>query len=463
MFFKKKKIASKKKSIFSLPYFVWALGVTFIALLAWTSVHAVNNLNFDIFNFVSPTGSSVLDFSQDPLWNQKDQDEIQYILITWRGWGNHDAPNLTDTIILAGFNPTHQTISLFSLPRDLYVTYPNGRGSRINGIYETYLSQWKDVAMQKLTEKVSEITGKDVQYYINIDFKGFIEVVDALGWVEVTLDENLVDYEYPNGPWRYKTFILKKWTWTLDWEVALMYARSRHSTSDFDRSLRQQQIISGLKDKAANLWYFKDRKKILQLYSILNTYVETNIPVTEMLQQWMEVKSWENSQILSFNLNDTCYYDLATCQTGGFLYVPLRELFGWASVLLPKWSSASNPSNYEVIHTYSDLIYDSPDIYANPNPIVIYNTTATAWLAQSIALDIKPYGFSINPDTGIASLKEESFENSILYYNSIQETNETLQALKNLLNIPIQKTDTPLYSPPWTTLELILAWDDISI
>ncbi len=59
-------------------------------------------------------------------------------------------------------------------------------------------------------DKVSEITGKDVAYYVNIDFKGFIEVVDALGGVEVTLDHNLVDYEYPDNNLGYRTFILKK-------------------------------------------------------------------------------------------------------------------------------------------------------------------------------------------------------------------------------------------------------------
>ncbi len=64
-----------------------------------------------------------------------------------------------------------------------------------------------------------------------------------------------------------------------------MYARSRHSTSDFDRSLRQQQILSGLKKQAQSLGYFKDRKKILKLYQILSEYVETNIPVAQMFQQ----------------------------------------------------------------------------------------------------------------------------------------------------------------------------------
>lgn len=106
---------------------------------------------------------------------------MTYILITGRGGGNHDAPNLTDTIILAGLNKKNETISLFSLPRDLYVQYPDQKGyGRINGIYESYISQGEDVAMKKLQEKVSEISGKSIDFYVNIDFQGFIEIVDAL-------------------------------------------------------------------------------------------------------------------------------------------------------------------------------------------------------------------------------------------------------------------------------------------
>ncbi len=417
-------------------------------------------MDFEIFDFIAPPGSSILSFGDEADGTQKE--DMHYILITGRWGGNHDAPNLTDTIILAGFNLKNQTISLFSIPRDLYVEYPNGANGRINQIYETYLYQGKNTqeAMGQLTKKVAEITGKDVEYYINIDFQWFIEIIDTLGWVEVTLEENLVDYEYPNGPGRYKTFILKKGTWTLDGEVALMYARSRHSTSDFDRSLRQQQIIAGLKQKASNLGYFKDRKKIQKLYQILSEYVDTNIPVTQMLQQGMEVRSWEDAQTLSFNLNDTCYQDVTTCQTGWFLYVPIRDYFWGASVLLPDGATAYDPSVYDDINTYADMMYDASDIYTHPENIIIYNTSNRTWLAEQLALRLKPYGFSLDPEISIQSLREENFENSVLYYNGIEEHDSTLVALQAIIDMPMQEVETPIYSPPWTSIEILLANDD---
>jgi anionic cell wall polymer biosynthesis LytR-Cps2A-Psr (LCP) family protein len=63
-----------------------------------------------------------------------------------------------------------------------------------------------------------------------------------------------------------------------------MYARSRHSTSDFDRSLRQQQIISSLREKVSNLGYFKNRKQIVELYDIFTKYVETDLALTDMVK-----------------------------------------------------------------------------------------------------------------------------------------------------------------------------------
>jgi len=98
-----------------------------------------------------------------------------------RGGGNHDAPNLTDTIILASLNTKYDAVTLFSIPRDLYVTYPDSKKTgKINGIYEYFLSQGNDVAIGKIEEKISEITNQEIDYYVNIDFQGFITIIDIL-------------------------------------------------------------------------------------------------------------------------------------------------------------------------------------------------------------------------------------------------------------------------------------------
>jgi len=418
-------------------------------------------MNFNVFNFSS--WSWVLDIipsgSIRP-WKEVEQEnkENTYILLTGRWWGTHDAPNLTDTIILAGINPNEQKISLLSIPRDLWVEYPNsGRSGKINSVYENALSLWEDIAIERLQSKVTEITGKEIDYYMNVDFQGFIKLVDALGWVEVSLENNFVDYEYPDNNLWYKTFILRKWTWTLDGEVALMYARSRHSTSDFDRSARQQQILGSLKNKVSNLGYLKDAKKILQLYNIFSQYVVTDMKLRDMVSVGLEIKSWESSKVNTFNLNDSCFPGSISCSTWWFLYVPLREYFGWASVLLPNTWLAASPSSYDEISKFSSFIFDSPSMYAPEKEIIIYNASWSPRLAWKLAELLLPYWFLIDSERGTQTLREKKFEKSILYYNGIDSSDEILKNLESFIDIDIEMVTEPVYSDSNVRIEIVLA------
>jgi LCP family protein required for cell wall assembly len=434
-------------------------------MLWYFVVSAMNNVDFKIFEFTGSTGSTLIpNFWKSNNQNSVDQEnseDVTYILLTGRGGGSHDAPNLTDTIILAGINNKYETITLFSIPRDLYVGYPwSAKEWKINRIYEAFLPKWSDFAMGKLKEKIGEITGKNIDYYMNVDFDGFKEVVDALGWVEITLEENFVDYEFPDENLWYRPFILRKWTWTLDGEVALMYARSRHSTSDFDRSLRQQQIISSLREKLWGLWYFKDRKTILELYNIFNGFVETNMSLPQMVSLGLSIKWWEQTKTLSFNLNDSCYDWSPACSTGGLLYVPLREYFAGASVLLPNEATYLSLWEYEEFNDFSSFIFNASDIYTHPKDIVIYNTTRVPLYAWALASKLRPYGFSIDAENGTQTLREKKFENSILYYNGIDTDDSTLLALEKYFDIEMQKVESPVYSDENTRIEIILADDD---
>lgn len=468
MFFKKKKLSKNKGKIYKTPSILALLGIILVTWLGIVSFKTVNSVEFKIFEFTNSWSgelqSSLSTGTKIPFLSSKNEDwswgntsDITYILITGRWWWNHDAPDLTDTIILAGINSAKETISLLSIPRDLWVKYPDSsRAWKINRIYETHVPDGRDVAIEKLKAKVTEITGKDIDYYVNLDFEGFIKVVDILWWVEVTLENNFVDYEYPAWPGRYKTFILKKWTWTLDGEVALMYARSRHSSSDFDRSLRQQEIISSLREKVANLWYFKNSKTIIDLYGVFQDYVETDIPVWDMIKIAMDIRWWEDSKTLSFNLNDSCYEWSPSCTRWGFLYVPIREYFGGASVLLPNGAIAVKPAYYSEIQDFSHLIYTSPEIYSDPQKIQIHNASGVPRLAWSLADMITPYGVEIDYENDLKTLRNISSASGAIYYNSIERDNPTLSYLESILDLTILETSIPKYSDSDTKIEIVL-------
>ena len=95
--------------------------------------------------------------------------------------------SLTDTIMVASVNEEKEKISLFSVPRDLYI---NGR--RINEYYHSY-------GVDTLERMVESVTGLTIDHYVQVDLQGFVEVVDLLGGLDIYVDENIYDGLYPNG------------------------------------------------------------------------------------------------------------------------------------------------------------------------------------------------------------------------------------------------------------------------
>lgn len=455
MFFKKKKVNktfSKKKVVSNV---IWLLSIVIIFFL-WISVtRIIETIDFHLLDFAIWKNSFISKVTSSDVNKEKIN-----ILIVWRWWWTHDAPNLTDTIILWSINTEKNVISMLSIPRDLYVEYPDSlRKWKINWIYEMNLWVSEDKAMAALEEKITEITWEFIDYHVNIDFNWFQEIIDVLWWIEVTLKKQFIDYEYPNWSWWYTTFMLKKWTWILDWENALKYARSRHSTSDFSRSLRQQNIIKAIKQKLLELGYFKDSSKIKDLFLSLDKNIKTNIDLKDLIKIWLFFKQ-NNTNILSYNLNDSCYYWSTNCAKWWFLYVPLREYFGNQSVLLPYWANVNNIGNYELIHRYSDNIFNKPDIFKENYEINIFNAVKIKYLASGLADELIKYWLNIPKVNSLWNIKNKTFKESIIYYNNIDENSYTLNMLTDLLEIKTEKTEKPIYSKSLNARIEIILWDD---
>jgi len=352
MTFKKKKIfitQQKKTSVF-FSYFFWVLWIIVIFFLGVSTLAYVSDIDFKWLQNIGKTDSNDKSWNSQEIIQEKEKEKEELdkekinILIVGRWGGDHDAPDLTDTIILLSLNTKQDTVSMLSIPRDLYVEYITDEEWKLNGLYESSYSEKESLvlAMKDLEIKVEEITGETIDYFVNLDFKWFIDLIDTVGWIEVEVPENFVDYEYPDGNDGYTTFILRKWTWTIDGDVALKYARSRHSTSDFDRSLRQQIIIGALKEKMVSLDYLTSPKKISALYDTFQKNIKTDIPLTKLISLGLKIKGIENDNILSSNMNDSCFFWEEKCEKWWFLYYPRKEYFWWVSVLLPEWADNLN-------------------------------------------------------------------------------------------------------------------------
>ncbi len=149
----------------------------------------------------------------------------------------------TDTMILAHVDRSRETISLISIPRDLW-----WEGRKLNAYFF-------GSGKEQLLDILSGICGMKVDYYLSVDMYAFIDVVNALGGIDVTLEEEVRDPTYrvvrENGS--EGTLYYPPGTYHLDGVEALRLARSRHGSSDFERGLLQQKILGALRVRAGEL------------------------------------------------------------------------------------------------------------------------------------------------------------------------------------------------------------------
>jgi LCP family protein required for cell wall assembly len=147
-----------------------------------------------------------------------------------------------DTIILAQIVPREQRGVLLHLPRDLYVTV-HGSGQQSNAkINSAY-----NFGPQGVIDTVGSLTRLPINHYMEIDIRGFRQMVDAIGGIDVCVNEtNFYDSKL--------NFRLPQGTSHLDGNSALSYVRARHATpdGDFGRIKRQQQFIRAVMGKIGN-------------------------------------------------------------------------------------------------------------------------------------------------------------------------------------------------------------------
>ncbi len=463
MWFKTKKIKNltQKKNVWfkrSIPYFIWIISIFVIWFLWLNIVKWIWTFSFK-FDFKVPELISNLNINED---ENNEPNQIK-ILLVWRWWWNHDAPNLTDSMILVSIDFDKSIISMLSVPRDLYVKYDEKRYGKINEVYLHHLSIEKneEKAMENLKNKVSQITWEKIDYYLNIDFSWFKKIVDLLGWITVEVPETLVDYTYPDWKWWYTTFILKAWTWDIDWEIALKYARSRHSTSDFDRSLRQQKIISAIKEKIISEWYLKNPLKIRKLYNAMEPYFNTDIWINGILKIVSDFKwLWEDNNIISVNLNNSCFYWYSACQVWWILYNPPMDSFWWASVLLPRWADYYNLDKYSEIQRFSKLVFHYQEIFTDKQEINIFNSSWIPNKAMYLANDLQQFWFNIPKNNSIWNASWSTYENTTILYNNLWEDIKTLEALKLFMKWKYQEVESPIHSKNSNTKIEIVIWKD---
>lgn len=186
-----------------------------------------------------------------------------------------------DTIIFANVDMDNHKISLLSIPRDLYY-----KDKKINSVYA-------EKGIYEFKNQLQDILGYKIHKYILVDMYAFRDIVDLIGGIDVTLEEDLIDPSYKacdNGVC--STLYYEAGTYHFNGTQALRVARSRHYSSDYSRAERQQLILEALKSKAQNL-KLGDAGAIIGIIKTVLASTETDIDADEALLYYFRYQNFD--------------------------------------------------------------------------------------------------------------------------------------------------------------------------
>ncbi len=238
----------------------------------------------------SAVGSDVPEVSIPP-WDGKERLNILLIGADVQGGGHN-----TDTLITVSIDPVTKQVAMFSLPRDMSnVPVPAGPARRFwGGVYGQKINSffvnnrnrpdlWPGTkgtrGYNALKSIIGELYGLKIRYFVEVDFTGFKNVVDSIGGVTVNVQVPVVDDNYPASDGKDRRLYIPSGLQHMSGAEALRYARSRHTTSDFDRAARQQRLLLSMREQA-------DPQDLIprlpELVNALKKAVKTDIPIDQL-------------------------------------------------------------------------------------------------------------------------------------------------------------------------------------
>lgn len=255
-----------------------------------------------------------------------DYDIVNYLLL---GSDTTNSNNgRTDVIVVVSVNRSVGTVALLSIPRDLYVYIPEYGMGRINSAYGYGELANEGTGYERLTETIKYNLGLDIDGYARLNFNGFRTLVDSLGGIEIAVDCGIQDWRLrepdldPQVEENWEMFTLPIGFHTFDGDLALWYARSRRTSSDFDRGRRHQVILRAMFRKIRQMGLIE---QINDVWGQATEIVETDIALDEMIALGTTALSLRPDQLVSYIFRPTIEAQSWRSPDGALVQVPVPE------------------------------------------------------------------------------------------------------------------------------------------
>lgn len=404
----------RRKKIRRISVFVIIIGVlsalSYFGYKAWDSVQDIFANDGNILNLLSGESRTI----------KGEKEGRTNILLLGIGDEGHAGSTLSDSIILASIDYRSNHLAMFAIPRDLYVKIPGNGYSKINGAH-AYGEKERPGSGPDVAKKVLEENfGVPIHYYARVDFSGLEKLVDALGGVNVDVENSFCDYNYPTerkGDTRKICF--KEGIQTMNGVKGLQYSRSRHALgvegSDFARSRRQQKLILAIKEKALSANTVFNPKRVLETLSVLGDHIKTDFKPEDFARLYELSKEIDQSNVISKSFDNSPEGMLVSSSSAGTGYI-LKPADG----------------DFDEIKEAVKNIFSVVYLKEEAAQIHLENGGYNSYLFGKLSSSLKENGFNIVESD--STVQTSSTKTKIIDYSNGKKS-ETIRALEDKFNV----------------------------
>ncbi len=338
---------------------------------------------------------------------------------------SEEGPWRTDTMMILTIDPLTQSGGMLSVPRDLWVPIPGFDEGRINtanyvGDLYDYPGGGPALAMRTVEYNL----GVRIHYYVRVNFRAFIELVDLIGGIDVYVEEEINDPTYPSSdpadPNGFDPLYIPAGWQHMDGRLALRYARTRHGSSDFERAERQQQVLMAILDKVTRLDLLPQvAPRAAEMWEMLNESVQTDLTLDQIVRL-ANLATQVSRDSIRAGVIDADYTEMWETPDGQQVLVPVRErirqLRDYIFTTAPATAETEDPAAH---------------LAAEAATVEVQNGTVTAGLAQTTSEYLQSQGITV---TQFGNADHSGYESTMIVVYTGKTY--TAEAIARLLGLP---------------------------
>lgn len=246
----------------------------------------------------------------------------------------------SDTIVLARIDPGRKQATLISIPRDTRV--------ELDGYFQKINASHTYGGAQGVVEAVNELCDVRISHYAEVSFDGLVQVVDALGGVEVDVPDRISDHKAGD-------YIIEPGLQVLNGEQALTFCRSRKFTDGDYSRMRHQRIF--LQALAKTLLEKTNATNVVGLIESLSSTVATDMSVADIAGLINSMRGMDTDAIYSANIPST------TANIDGVSYVIADEVA--LKDMMDRVDAGMDPGDSETMETTEEYTANQANGYVD--------------------------------------------------------------------------------------------------